>query len=80
MKKTKTYIIKNCLDCPFSYTEYDDYALNLDTMEICNLAVNLNINDHFINVYNRIDEENIKHKIPKWCPLKKESLLLKLKN
>jgi polyhydroxyalkanoate synthesis regulator phasin len=64
MKKTINY----CGNCPFSYSDYDDFAIGYSTADICTLSRFLKLKDDCILVSNG-DEEL---KTPNWCPLKTE--------
>jgi len=77
---TNTRVITGCIDCPFRFHEYDDYALGHDTIESCNLAVDLNLDEYFIDSYDTKNQDELTLKTPKWCPLKNNSLLLTFKN
>ena len=73
-----------CGDCPFMYTEFDDYAMGPDTSETCAYAsflrYNLNKDDqeYFIDSYNGGDDEREPKPTPDWCPLKKGPVTFKL--
>lgn len=71
--------VKNCSDCPFKHTEYDDYAIGDSFTEICTLASNLNLNDYFIDSYSNDKNGSKKKNIPDWCPIKNKPTLVKLK-
>lgn len=87
-KKTKltnrnTRTVTGCNDCPFRYSDYDDYAIGNDTLEICTLKMQLDqqkkVNsDYFIDSYKRNETNKESFKTPEWCPLK-TPLLIKLK-
>ena len=63
MKKT----INFCGNCPFMYSDYDDFSVGDSTADMCTLALFLG-QDGCISTHNGDSEE----KTPDWCPLKKE--------
>ncbi len=71
MKKTVNF----CGNCPFSYADYDDWAIGASTCNICTLAQFLKLKDYFISVDNG-DEEL---KTPDWCPLKTDEFTFNFK-
>ena len=71
MKKTVNF----CGNCPFSYADYDDWAIGSSTANICTLAQFLKLKDYFISVDNG-DEEL---KTPNWCPLKTDEFTFNFK-
>ena len=86
MKKLK---IKNCNECPFLYSDYDDYSMGDSTLDICVLSQFNNIdNRYIISSHNECGSEYHKeipecgseyHKeIPEWCPLKGHPLQIEL--
>lgn len=77
MKKT----ITGCHDCPFRYSDFDDFAVGNDTLEICTLAQHEQLPNYFIDCYDTKDDGEPKetYPAPEWCPLQKESLTLELK-
>ena len=64
MKKT----INFCGNCPFSYSDYNDFAVGYSTVNVCTLAQFLKLKNYCISVNNG-DEVLI---TPEWCPLKTE--------
>lgn len=78
----KVIVVKGCNDCPFCYSEYDDYALNNDTLVYCILAIYNKSNKYFIDAYNDHgdDRENHPKETPDWCPLNNEELRIKRNN
>jgi hypothetical protein len=75
--KNKIKIIKGCYECPFRYTDYDDYAIGNDTCEICVFARNMDLPDYFIASYKREFDDEIVFDTPEWCPIK-ETFSIKL--
>ena len=71
MKKT----INFCGNCPFSYADYDDWAVGYSTANVCTLAQFLKLNEYLILVSDG-DEEL---KTPEWCPLKTEEFTFNFK-
>jgi hypothetical protein len=69
--------IKGCYECPFRYSDYDDWAVGDDTCEICVLAQNMNLPDYFIVCYKRGFDDDIALDTPEWCPIK-ETFSIKL--
>lgn len=67
MKKT----INFCGNCPFVYSDYDDFAVGDSTVDICTLARFLNLENDIISVHNEMGY-NDNSDTPEWCPLKKE--------
>ena len=61
-------IINCCGNCPFLYSDYDDFAIGNSTAEICTLAKFKDLKEYFILLHDGEDEI----KTPKWCPLKSE--------
>ena len=56
-------------NCPFRYSDYDDFSVGDSTAEVCTLARYKNLKDYFIMFHNgEIDDMNT----PEWCPLKVE--------
>ena len=74
MKEIK---VINCSNCPFSYDEYDDFAIGNNTIEICTLSSFYHLDDSIIDIYDMHDDEKITD-TPKWCPLKKDSFNIKM--
>lgn len=73
MKKTVNF----CGNCPFLVVDYDDFAVGNSTLEYCNLARHLNLEDSYISSYDGFrdeDKSTIQEKVssPEWCPIKKE--------
>jgi hypothetical protein len=66
--------INSCSDCPFLHSNYDDYAINYSTTDICKLASYLKLKDEYIDIYNGHESDA---KTPEWCPLKKEDYSFK---
>jgi len=64
MKKT----INFCGNCPFKYSDYDDFALGYSTVTTCTLARSLKLKDDCILV----SDGDVELKTPEWCPLKTE--------
>lgn len=84
----KNITVKNCNDCPFSYREYDDYAVGEDTIEICLLAIHHNQKDYIIDVYNQFEKNDCDCEevcsciqdiieTPGWCHLKQNNYNIK---
>ena len=71
MKKTVNF----CGNCPFSYADYDDFAIGYSTVHVCTLAQFLKLNEYFILVSDGTEEV----KTPIWCPLKKEEFTFNFK-
>jgi len=74
--KTNQVKVSGCVNCPFVSSEFDDYALNYDSTDICTLSKNLGNNEYIIWLGNRNDEES--YATPEWCPLRNEKFLLSL--
>lgn len=52
----KTQIdITSCIDCPFRYDDYNDYAIGNDTIVICNLSRYLQMDISIIDSYNSME-------------------------
>jgi hypothetical protein len=83
MNKTVNF----CGNCPFFNTEYDDYAVGLDTTNTCCLAYNLKQEDYIVSFDNSHDYSEIepinncteKFGSPEWCPLKKDEYTFSFK-
>jgi hypothetical protein len=79
------YTVNGCDDCLFRHTEWDDYATHHDTTEICVLNYNhrllhpesKEIFEYIITSYDGGVEE-IEIETPQWCPLKINSISIKL--
>lgn len=69
-------IVDGCINCPFMYSDYDDYALGFNTTDICTLALRMDLPDYFINARDASDD-NIDIKTPSWCPLDKKLIIVK---
>ena len=67
-------IINFCGNCPFRYSDYDDFAVGDSTAEVCTLAMYKKFEDYFILFHNGdIDnDDGDGMKTPEWCPLKTE--------
>ena len=68
--------IKGCVDCPFRYTDWNEYSIGDDILEKCILGQNLRLTDYFIDSYDSKKEEELKLKTPKWCPIKGKKLII----
>jgi len=69
-----------CGDCPFMYSEYDDYSLYNDTIDICTYALFLSRTgkkEYFIDSYNGINDRKVQKPTPDWCPLRKDTITFK---
>lgn len=67
-----------CGNCPFLYSDYDDFAVGHSTIDICNLSRFLNLDNDCISVHDGFgNDENAE--TPEWCPLKKESFSFSFK-
>ena len=72
-----------CGDCPFMYSEYDDYSLYNDTIDICTYALFLSRSDktgkkeYFIDSYNGVNDRKVQKPPPDWCPLRKDTITFK---
>jgi hypothetical protein len=65
-------IVNFCGNCPFLYSNYDDYSTGFSTIDECNLARFLQLETYTISIHNNMGyDENAK--TPEWCPLKKEA-------
>lgn len=63
--------IKNCNDCPFRFSDYDDFSTSeKDTCEICILARYLEFDDDIIECYSMYKKESDNFIRPEWCPIK----------
>jgi len=71
MKKT----INFCGNCPFKYSNYDDYALGYSTVTTCTLSKFLKLEDDCILVSD--GEKELK--TPNWCPLKTDEFTFDFK-
>lgn len=69
--------IKGCFECPFRYSDYDDFAVGDDTLEVCTLAREMKLKNYFIYMYDTKQNQHAKLKTPKWCPIRTKPLLLK---
>ena len=49
--------VKSCFQCPFLVSIYDDYALGFDTIDYCNLARFLKLEEDTIDVYNSYEQD-----------------------
>ena len=65
--------VKSCLDCPFRYSDYDDWAIGDDIEDNCTLAQYLNFNEYTITSRNLGDKFKMVGR-PEWCPLNKEDI------
>lgn len=74
MKEVK---VKGCEDCLFRYTDYDDFAVDSDTLEKCILAENLEYKEYIIDIYDTKQNQESKLNTPSWCPLIKDSIIFK---
>jgi len=73
----KKIYVNSCEDCPFLYSKYDDYAVGCSTIDVCTLAQYNNSNEYIISIHDNMgSDENIE--TPKWCPLKQESINIKI--
>lgn len=73
----KEISIRGCGECPFRYTNWDDFAVGNDTLEICTISMNLGFQKYFIDCYDTKNEEEPELLTPDWCPLKQNSILFK---
>jgi len=72
--------INFCGNCPFFHTEYDDFAVGMDTTNMCCLAYNLKQEEYVVSYCNShecendeiVDKESSDFGTPEWCPLKKD--------
>lgn len=74
--------INGCSNCPFSYKDFDDYAVGKDTVETCLLSQHFNKSEYIIGVYDMNDYYDNQEEIetdgdfvdgsPDWCLLKTE--------
>ena len=71
MKKT----INFCGNCPFKYSDYDDYALGYSTVTTCTLSKFLKLEDDCILV----SDGDAELKTPIWCPLKTDEFTFDFK-
>ena len=74
MKKTVNY----CGNCPFLYSDYDDFAVGYSTVDVCNLSRFLKLEKDCISVYDGFENDE-KIETPEWCPLKTESFSFEFK-
>lgn len=72
MKKTVNF----CGNCPFMYSEYDDFSDNFT--DICTLSKFLNKKEYIISQSDGVDV-HYENEPPKWCPLKEEKVELDFK-
>lgn len=68
-------IVNFCGNCPFRYSDYDDFAIGYSTATNCTLAMFLRQKDYCILMSDG-DEEV---KTPEWCPLKNEEFTFNFK-
>lgn len=71
MKKVVNY----CGNCPFLYSDYDDYAMGYSTLDICTLSKFLKYKDYIVSKHDSIGF-NEDSKTPEWCPIRKEKFEL----
>lgn len=77
MKKVEKLNVSGCVDCPFAYTEYDDFATGVDSLEICGLAQFNKLELITIKAYDSKEGEEISNDdTPKWCPIKNKLLVI----
>jgi hypothetical protein len=77
----QTIKVTGCVDCPFHYTNYDDFAVGNDTLEICLLKQRMDTEnkvnaDYFIDCWDTKHSEDIVLKTPEWCPIKSEGVTI----
>lgn len=77
--KSVEIVVEGCWNCPFAYYEYDDFAVGVSTIDKCNLAFFLNLQDYFISVHNNIGLDPSIKEPPSWCPIKNKSHNISLK-
>ena len=75
MKKTVNF----CGNCPFLYSDYDDFAVGCSTVDICNLARFLKKSEDCISVHDGYDNDT-ESSTPEWCPLKEEEFIFYFKD
>lgn len=46
-------LVNNCNECPFNYKEYNDWAINENTIEICRLSEFFNLEESIIDTYDK---------------------------
>jgi hypothetical protein len=63
--------INFCGNCPFAYSDYDDFAVGYSTMDICTLSRFLNREDDCISIHDGMGPDYLAP-TPDWCPLKEE--------
>lgn len=61
-------IINCCGNCPFLYSDYDDFAIGDSTVEVCTLAKFQDLEEYYVLFHDGDGEINT----PEWCPLKAE--------
>lgn len=69
--------INGCIDCPFRYSDYNEFSIGSDTLEICVLTQFMNTRDSFIDDYDSVAGDSFKGKTPAWCPLKESPVTIK---
>lgn len=69
--------INGCIDCPFRYSDYNEFSIGSDTLEICVLTQFMNTRDSFIDDYDSVAGDSFKGKTPAWCPLKEFPVTIK---
>jgi hypothetical protein len=78
MNEIKT---SGCINCPFRYTNYDDYAIGNDILEECLLRMYLNHKEGLYVDYFILSYDSKTGKIPKkiltpaWCPIKTNPII-----
>lgn len=82
VKKEDKITVEGCSNCPFKHSEYDDYALGFDTLDICVLSRFLNEKEYLIEAYDSYSKEKRHRRLrsvrnPKWCPLNNKDLMVK---
>lgn len=74
MKKTVNF----CGNCPFLYSDYDDFAVGSSTIDICNLARFLKKPNDCVSVHDDYGYDT-ESTTPEWCPLKDEEFVFDFK-
>jgi len=73
-------IVSSCSDCPFLYSEYDDFSIGDSHLDACSFMYNQSGSDWIIRTYENMDDAGPVDVVPDWCPLKDGSIIIKLKN
>jgi len=72
-------IVSSCSNCPFLYSEYDDFSIGDSHLDACSFMYNQGGSNWIIKTYDNIDSVGHVDIVPDWCPLKNDSIIVELK-